>query len=645
MVIVMTNEAVSAYDITDEEYLNNMNNQQKLDERLIHREEKSQYLPQKMLAKLGTKASKIDSYYCDTGDKMKKKHITDFQAIRYYNDSLGNRWPSIEYYQTKEKEVAVDLVMGDLISFDSQLNVSSHIYNLLSPEKRLEFENLYSSEEYQLRRQQGISKEIVSVYPEILERFYQVTSTSKLIVRNSKQKLTAKQLKDTVFLIVAKAGLKENGDTTYFIKEFKISDEDTINCIEKIFKRILKENNITKGNLSDKLVYYYYNQAAKEYISNFLFEVQEPVKSNSHNIITEETKTWDEYKKEFMEQYGYVVGELDDNWLDYSSYLVDARKFNDYTIEPLSIEYHMKNIKYITEEVVETFKPEEVGQDVLITAGGNVQTVTPDTIEANLLNSGANVASKKTIGELMAMDRIGDNLLGSNTGSDFMATDGDDQEFVTSGVEHVELAELMGTEATDLGETITSEAQIGIIKTSADNGKALKPGLEDIDSLFANPGLEPVSKDKIGEEPEADEDLFKNPGLEGEHQNNEDLFDHPVLEPKTTLIHDIEEESTDLFDHPVLEGDDKGVLGEDDKLFEKPGLEPDMGVSRFGTFIMGDDFPYQTVYGLDTDSYKQTGTARYVLPGLDTDLENFSESIGYKIDEDGTIIEEKPKLR
>ena len=217
MVILMTNDSVAVYDISEPDFDELLSkdfltkNDARLEHHKVYEILKAGYTSLKLQQQLGDMLNGIDAYYYDNGSFICKKDITSIDEVQYYEDENGGLWASQEYEQAMHSGVKISLKQAELTSLDNRLNRYSHIQNLLPPSLIEEFKRLYDGEAFiQARRAQFSHCDS----PYVINSFYEVPSVSKLIVRNNNKKLTAALLDGNV-CIVDKAfyddnGLKEN---------------------------------------------------------------------------------------------------------------------------------------------------------------------------------------------------------------------------------------------------------------------------------------------------------------------------------------------------------------------------------------------------------------------------------------------------
>ena len=340
MVITMTNDKVTVIDITEQKYEEALlnNSLSEYNNKIIYECDKLKYVPIKMQIELNKRNLNINSYYYDNGKTMIKKMVDSILAINYYEDENHKLWPSKEYYLNKQNTLSLDYSKSELIELDSKLNRCDHIKNILSENKYDEFIRLYNSIEYRESKRKLFNYEINS---STLSRFHNVKTKGKLIVRKSIKKLTANQLVGCIYYMAAPAGLTENDEIKYFSKKYGISRLD-VDEINKIFRRLLRNNKQKASELSALDRYNYLNDAVREFVQN-IYNDMNFLGTKKNNIISDETKTWRLLKATFLKECGYTLPDYDDSWHDFSEITIDDRIYNDGVITPLVLENQKSN--------------------------------------------------------------------------------------------------------------------------------------------------------------------------------------------------------------------------------------------------------------------------------------------------------------
>lgn len=358
MVITMTNDKVTVIDITEQQYEEALlnNSLSEYNNKIIYECDKLKYVPIKMQIELNKRNLNINSYYYDNGKTMIKKMVDSILAINYYEDENHKLWPSKEYYLNKQNTLSLDYSKSELIELDSKLNRCDHIKNILSENKYDEFIRLYNSIEYRESKRKLFNYEINS---STLSRFHNVKIKGKLIVRKSIKKLTANQLVGCIYYMAAPAGLTENDEIKYFSKKYGISRLD-VDEINKIFRRLLRNNKQKATELSSLDRYNYLNDAVREYVQN-IYNDMNFLGTKKNNIISDETKPWRLLKATFLKECGYTLPDYDDSWQDFSDITIDDRIYKDGVITPLVIENQKSNSDVSIIENPRFFSREVIG--------------------------------------------------------------------------------------------------------------------------------------------------------------------------------------------------------------------------------------------------------------------------------------------
>ncbi len=339
MVIVMTNDSVSVYKISEEEFERIIalpNHDSELSKNKIYEVPKGGYSLAKMQQQLGDDLFQVKSYYYDNGMSLIKKNISSLEDIQYYEDENHLLWPSKDYSSNSSHVVSVSMKQAELIALDYELNACDHIANLLPPHLVEEFKKLYNQDAYHQKKAQ--------YYPHLsdslLDYFYDVESFSKLIVKNNNTPLTYKQLEGCVFLTVTPAGINMAGETTYFIEEYIITKQDTEE-IGKLYRKYLKDDAVKVAYLSEEDKYMYLDRSVREYRKSLIGDLSR-VGSKSRDILNGKTYTWSAYKAEFFNKYGYIVGEFDSSWVSFDIVKIDARTIHNGYIVPMITETYQR---------------------------------------------------------------------------------------------------------------------------------------------------------------------------------------------------------------------------------------------------------------------------------------------------------------
>ncbi len=350
MVIVMTEDNVKVYDISDEEFekLRNNNNQKELDKHVIYQLSKLAYSPEKMQQQLKDKLLGIKSYYFDDSTLgLVKKQISTINQIRY-PDVLSD--PLNGFNVPKSNDIVINPMYAELIALDNELNASEHITNLLPPHLINEFKKFYSQEQYLNAKKNRV---VHIDKPYVLNSFYEFESFSKLIIKNSNNSLKTSQLEGAIHLVVAPAGMTEDGKVKYFVEEYKITKEDLQDISSRV-RKYARQDGIKLTDLTDDEKYSYYDRAVREYKQNLFGELT-GLNNKKKTIIQSKTVTWLEYKKEFLNKYGYPVPEFDATWLPFDKTIIDARTIHNGNIVLITIEAYQREASKETQIKIPNF--------------------------------------------------------------------------------------------------------------------------------------------------------------------------------------------------------------------------------------------------------------------------------------------------
>ncbi len=387
MVIVMTNDSVSVYDmdnatfeaITTSEGLSS----DKLKSSKVYEILKVGYTPEKLEQQLAGKLSNVHSYYYDNGSSLVCKEISSIAEVNYFTDRNGDLWPSEEYSLNINGHATLDIMQAQLVSLDNELNSRNHLQNVLSPDLIPYFKAYYDTPSF-IQQKKSYIPHCDADY--VLASFYEVQSFSKLIIRRkNNQKLSTSNLEENVFLTVTPVG-EANGENIYCIEEYQITKKDATE-IGKIYRRYLKDDGVKANDLSEQEKYVYYDRAVRQYRQNILGEL-EGVSSKERSVINPNVSTWHFYKSHFLSKYGYPVGDFDDTWALFEKTLIDARSVHNGYIVPITIEaYQRENVKK-TADIEETKTDDNEGrfitEDVDNSDLGEDLFANPDVMEPSL---------------------------------------------------------------------------------------------------------------------------------------------------------------------------------------------------------------------------------------------------------------------
>ncbi len=344
MVVLMTNDSVSVYDISEQEFDGLLSqgfitkDNLHLDKHKVYEILKAGYTPSKLQQQLGDMLVGVNAYYYDNGSFICKKDAASIDEITYYEDENGGLWASQEYEQAMHNGVKISLKQIELTSLDNRLNRYSHIQNLLPPSLISEFKRLYDGEAFIQARKAEFSH---CDSPYVINSFYEVASVSKLIIRKNNKKLTAAGLDGNVFLTVAKAGINDAGETKYFVEEYRITKQD-VPEINSLFRKYLKEDKVKVDVLTEEERFLYLDRAVREYRKKLIGEL-EGVSSKARTIVSDTTWTWNAYKAAFLAKFGYPTVELDDSWAPFDQTTIDARTIHNGYIIPITIESYQRD--------------------------------------------------------------------------------------------------------------------------------------------------------------------------------------------------------------------------------------------------------------------------------------------------------------
>lgn len=481
MVITMTNDKVTVIDITEQQYeaalLNNSLSE--YNDKIIYECDKLRYVPIKMQIKLSSYDSNISSYYYDNGKKMVKKMVDSILSIKYYEDEKHNLWPSEEFYLNKQNALSIDYSKSELIELDSKLNRCDHIKNLISSKKYEDFLRLYNSIEYREKKRNQFNYEMSF---DLISRFHNIKTKGKLIVRKNNKKLTANQLVGCIYYMAAPAGLTENNELKYFYKKYEITKLD-VDEINKIFRRLLRNNKQKAAELSDIDRYNYLNNAVREYVQK-LYSDMNFLGTKKNNIISDDTKTWMLLKSLFLKECGFTLPDYNDTWQDFNEIIIDDRIYDNGVITPLVIESQKKDSGRLIDREQPRFFSREVIAEL---------TPHPRRYITLPLDEGVYPIDEDTAGDLKLLDE--DEFMSSinafersdSASIDEYTDDVDIQDIKTDGevgnmdnklVNDEEMHEIFATEDLFAGE-IDSDINV---QPKVDDGV---PKSEDVSDLFA----------------------------------------------------------------------------------------------------------------------------------------------------------------
>ncbi len=381
MVILMTNDNVSVYDMSESDFENILKSDDSFrtlaSYHKIYDVPKRGFSLEKMKNQLDGKIDSVKSYYCDNGDGFVKKYINNLDEIKYYEDGNGELYPSDDY---KEDEPAkVNLEWAQLIALDNQLNTCNHIENLLPPHLVPQFKRLYGSSYYRKLRA-GVLPTIED--EEILDSFYDVDSYSKLIIKNTNEPLTPSNIEGYIFLTVIPVGINVDGKCTYCVEEYRITKQD-IEEIRKIYMRYLYKDRVKVGDLTENEKFRYLDGAVREYRKALINDLS-GVGMKNRTPFNSKLMTWSAYKGAFLNKFGYVVGDFDDTWVKFDSIRVDGRVVQNGFIVPVTIMNYQKEKKLVqTNDYDDSMTVDEIDDEPLMENGAQGEDLFkhPDVLE------------------------------------------------------------------------------------------------------------------------------------------------------------------------------------------------------------------------------------------------------------------------